>query len=171
MPTHAEKRTVPYTCDQMFDLVLDVEKYPEFLPWCLSCDIIQKNEDCLFANLVIGYKLFREWIKCRVSFQRPHSIRVEYINGPLKYLSNTWDFMEAPNNGCVVDFYVDFEFKNQLFQKMMGVFFNELVRRMVRAFEGRARDLHGGESSVKPLKSKSPSKSKSFTNKSRKSQS
>lgn len=142
MPTHAEKKTLPYSPEQMFELVLDIERYPEFLPWCLSCDIIQENEEEIFANLVIGYKLFREWIKCRVSFQHPHSIRVEYINGPLKYLSNTWDFMEAPNNGCVVDFYVDFEFKNPLFQKMMGVFFNEIVKRMVKAFEDRAKDLY-----------------------------
>jgi len=138
----------------MFDLVLDVERYPEFLPWCLSCDIIKENEDEKFANLVIGYKVFREWIKCRVSFQAPHHIRVEYINGPLKYLSNTWDFMDAPDGGCVVDFYVDFEFKNPFFQKLMGVFFNEIVKRMVKAFEDRAQELYGP-------KTKSKSKPKS----------
>lgn len=149
MPTHAEKKTLPYSPEQMFDLVLDVEKYPEFLPWCLSCEIIQENEDEKFANLVIGYKLFREWIKCRVSYQHPNFIRVEYINGPLKYLSNTWDFMEAPNNSCAVDFYVDFEFKNPIFQKLMGVFFNEIVKRMVKAFEDRAKELHGPKSKNK----------------------
>jgi coenzyme Q-binding protein COQ10 len=155
MPTHAEKKTLPYSPEQMFDLVLDVERYPEFLPWCLSCDIIKENEDEKFANLVIGYKVFREWIKCRVSYQHSHHIRVEYINGPLKYLSNTWDFMDAPNGGCVVDFYVDFEFKNPFFQKLMGVFFNEIVKRMVKAFEDRAKDLYGPKTKAKP-----PSKSK-----------
>ncbi len=143
MPTHAEKKILPYSPEQMFDLVLDIERYPEFLPWCLSCDIIKEDDGNKFANLVIGYKVFREWIKCRVSYQRPHSIRVQYINGPLKYLSNTWDFMDAPNDECVVDFYVDFEFKNPLFQKMMGVFFNEIVRRMVKAFEDRAKEMYG----------------------------
>ena len=150
MPTHAEKKTLPYTPEQMFDLVLDVERYPEFLPWCMSCDIIQETDDEIFANLVIGYKVFREWIKCRVSFQRPHSIRVEYINGPLKYLSNTWDFMDSTDEGCVVDFYVDFELKNPLFQKLMGVFFNEVVSRMVKAFEDRAQQLYGPEIKAKP---------------------
>lgn len=149
MPTHAEKKILPYSPDQMFDLVVDVEKYPEFLPWCMSCDIIQETDTDIFANLIIGYKVFREWIKCRVTHQRPNSIRVEYINGPLKYLSNTWDFMDAPNDGCVVDFYVDFEFKNPLFQKLMGVFFNEIVKRMVKAFEDRAEELYGSQTKQK----------------------
>lgn len=155
MPTHAEKKILPYTSEQMFDLVLDIERYPEFLPWCLSCDIIKEDEHDKFANLVIGYKVFREWIKCRVTFHHHHSIRVEYINGPLKYLSNTWDFIDAPDGGCVVDFYVDFEFKNPFFQKLMGVFFNEVVKRMVKAFEDRAVALYG----PKP-KSKTKSKTK-----------
>lgn len=160
MPTHAEKKYLPYTPEQMFDLVLDVERYPEFLPWCLSCDIIQQTDDEIFSNLVIGYKVFREWFKCRVSFKRSHAIRVEYINGPLRYLSNTWDFQPALNDGCVVDFYVDFEFKNPIFQKLMGVFFNEIVKRMVKAFEDRAAQLYGTKQKIKvnnkitPLKKK-----------------
>jgi len=142
MPTHAEKKTLPYTSDQLFDLVVDVERYPEFLPWCLSCDIIEQRDNIIFANLVIGYKIFREWIKCTVTHKRPNSIRVEYINGPLKYLSNTWDFKDTADGGCVIDFYVDFEFKNPIFQKLMGVFFNEIVKRMVKAFEDRANQLY-----------------------------
>jgi coenzyme Q-binding protein COQ10 len=164
MPTHAEKKTLPYTPEQMFDLVVDVERYPEFLPWCLSCDIIKQTDDEIFANLVIGYKVFREWFKCRVQHQRPYSIRVEYINGPLKYLSNTWDFTIAPNDGCVIDFYVDFEFKNPIFQKLMGVFFNEIVKRMVKAFEDRAKDLYGPKQKPKP-KSKTKSNNSSLKKK------
>lgn len=164
MPTHAEKKTLPYSPEQMFDLVLDIERYPEFLPWCLSCDVIKEDEQDKFANLIIGYKVFREWIKCRVTFQRSHSIRVEYINGPLKYLSNTWNFTDAPNDGCIVDFYVDFEFKNPFFQKLMGVFFNELVKRMVKAFEDRAVQLYGAKTKPK-MKSKTKPDSNSLKKK------
>ncbi len=161
MPTHAEKKTLPYSPDQMFNLVLDIERYPEFLPWCLSCDIIKQTDDEIYSNLVIGYKVFREWFKCRVKFERPNSIRVEYINGPLRYLSNTWDFQPTDNDECIVDFYVDFEFKNPIFQKLMGVFFNEIVKRMVNAFEDRAAQLYGSKAKTKakqaqqrPLKKK-----------------
>lgn len=149
MPTHAEKKNLPYSPDQMFDLVADIERYPEFLPWCMSCDIIEQKENVLFANLVIGYKVFREWIKCRVTLKQPSLIRVEYINGPLKYLSNTWKFEPTADGGCIVDFFVDFEFKNPFFQKLMGVFFNEIVKRMVKAFEDRAIQLYGAKNKPK----------------------
>jgi coenzyme Q-binding protein COQ10 len=160
MPTHAETKYLPYSPEQMFDLVLDVERYPEFLPWCLSCDIIKQTDTEIFSNLVIGYKVFREWFKCRVVFERPHSIRVEYVNGPLRYLSNKWDFQLAPDDGCVINFYVDFEFKNPFFQKLMGVFFNEIVNRMVKAFEDRANKLYGERRKVKAKLATRPLKKK-----------
>jgi coenzyme Q-binding protein COQ10 len=154
MPTHAEKKNLPYTPEQMFDLVLDIERYPEFLPWCLTCEIIKETENDKYANMVIGYKIFREWFQCKVTFNRPDKIRVEYINGPLKYLSNTWDFQPTATDGCVIDFYVDFEFKNPIFKKLMGVFFNEIVKRMVKAFEDRAKQLYGRKSRAKTVKKK-----------------
>ena len=126
----------------MFDLVADIEKYPEFLPWCLDCKIIKRTDNEMVANMVIGYKLFREWFGTRVTLDRPNSIRVEYVNGPLRHLSNRWTFKSTPNGGCVVDFYVDFEFKNPIFQKLMGAFFNEIVNRMVGAFDARAQKLY-----------------------------
>ena len=154
MPTHAEKKILPYTSEQMYHLVLDVERYPDFLPWCLACDIISQEDGVLYANLVIGYKVFREWFKCKVSFHPSSSIRVEYINGPLRYLSNTWNFRSLANGGCEIDFYVDFEFKNPIFQRLMGVFFNEIVKRMVKAFEDRAVQLY----SAKRKNQKTPQK-------------
>jgi coenzyme Q-binding protein COQ10 len=149
MPTHAEKKILPHRPDQMFDLVIDVERYPEFLPWCQECRIISQSDGVIMASLVVGYKLLREWFNSRVTYERPNSIRVEYINGPLRYLSNTWDFSETPEGGCLVDFYVDFEFKNPIFQKLMGVFFNEIVKRMVGAFEARANQLYGTKTKTK----------------------
>jgi coenzyme Q-binding protein COQ10 len=160
MPTHAEKKILPYSPEQMFDLVLDVERYPEFLPWCLSCEIIKQTDDEIISNLVIGYKVFREWFNCRVKYQRPNSIRVEYVNGPLRYLSNTWDFQPSAEDGCIINFYVDFEFKNPFFQKLMGVFFNEIVKRMVKAFEDRAKKLYGSKGRSKAKTAQRPLKKK-----------
>lgn len=151
MPTHAEKKYLPYSPEQMFNLVIDVERYPEFLPWCQQCNIVKRQEGMLLANLVVGYKLFSEYFSSRVTYNRPNAIRVEYVNGPLRYLSNTWEFIPDDKGGCIVDFYVDFEFKNPFFQKMMGVFFNEIVKRMVSAFEDRAAQLYGEQTAEAPL--------------------
>lgn len=142
MPTHAEKRTLPYTADQLFNLVADVERYPEFLPWCLSCRVLRREDVLVYADLVIGYGVVREKFTSKVVLDAPRTIRVEYLHGPLKYLSNKWEFIPEPDGSCTIDFYVDFEFRNPVFQKLMGVFFNELVRRMVSAFEQRAKDLY-----------------------------
>lgn len=141
MPTHAEKRDLPYTPEQMFALVADVDKYPEFLPWCISSRITKREGDVFFADLIIGYKMVREKFTSKVILGPPNSIRVEYLKGPLKYLSNKWEFIPR-DGGCTIDFYVDFEFRNAFFQSLMGVFFNEVVRRMVSAFEQRAKDLY-----------------------------
>ncbi len=143
MPTHAEKRKLPYTPEQLFDLVADVEKYPEFLPWCLSSYIKKRDGDVFYADLVIGYKMVREKFGSKVTALRPDHVHVEYLRGPMKHLSNHWRFIPEPDGSCTIDFYVDFEFKNRFFQKLMGVFFDEIVRRMVSAFEERARELYG----------------------------
>ncbi len=142
MPTHAERRTLPYTADQMFRLVADVDKYPEFLPWCHSSRITKREGDVFYADLIIGYKMVREKFSSKVVLDHPENIRVEYLRGPLKYLSNKWKFIQNDDNSCTIDFYVDFEFRNLFFQRLMGVFFNEVVRRMVSAFEDRARILY-----------------------------
>ncbi|MBL8637086.1 MAG: type II toxin-antitoxin system RatA family toxin [Alphaproteobacteria bacterium] len=142
MPTHAETKSLPYPPQQMFDLVADVERYPEFLPWCCSCRIVSRQENVIMAELVIGYKLVRESFLSKVTLIRPDEIRVEYLRGPLRHLSNSWKFLPEESGGCTIDFFVDFEFRNIFFQRLMGVFFNEIVRRMVSAFEERARSLY-----------------------------
>lgn len=143
MPTHAEKRTLPYTPEQMFDLVAGVDKYPQFLPWCLASRITKREGDVFYADLIIGYKMAREAFTSKVTALRPDHIHVEYLSGPMKYLSNHWRFLpQEGGKGCLIDFYVDFEFKNPVFQKLMGVFFEKAVQRMVAAFEERARVLY-----------------------------
>lgn len=144
MPTHAEQRRLPYRQDQLYNLVADVESYPQFLPWCTACRITRRDgRNIVYADLVIGYKLMRERFTSRVILTPNDAIRVDYLQGPLKYLSNQWRFIPQEDGGCLIDFYVDFEFKNPIFQRVMGVFFNEAVKRMVAAFEARARALYG----------------------------
>ena len=143
MPTHAEKRLLPYTPEQLFDIVADIERYPEFLPWCVAARVRGREGDVITADVVIGYKMFRERFTTRDLLDRPRRIDVSYHEGPFKYLNNHWEFEPAGEGACSVDFYIDFEFKTHLLQKAIGVLFNEAVKVMVSAFEKRARAIHG----------------------------
>ena len=142
MPTHAEKRVVPYRPDQLFDIVADVGKYPQFLPWCVGARVRIRTETELVADLTIGFGPFRESFTSRVTLDPPERIKVRYENGPFRYLNNQWGFLAHPK-GCCVDFFVDFEFRSRILQRAIGVVFNEAVRRMVNAFLKRARDVYG----------------------------
>ena len=146
MPTHAEKRVVPYTCEQMFELVADVERYPQFLPWCLACRIRQQlGPNRFVADLMIGFKVFREKFTSEVTLTRPDRIDVAYRNGPFRYLNNHWNFKTDDSGRCIIDFYIDFEFHSKTLQALIGKLFNEAVQRMVNAFEKRAGQLYGPE--------------------------
>jgi len=149
MTTHAEKRASPYSPDQLFDLVADVERYPEFLPWCVGARIRRREGNVIHADLVIGFKMFRERFGSRVILDRAnHKIDVSYAEGPFRYLDNHWIFHPDGKGGTIIEFDVDFEFRNIVLQKVIGALFNEAVRRMVAAFEGRARRLYGVPSSI-----------------------
>ena len=138
MPTHAEQRNLPHSPEHMFDLVSDVEKYPEFLPWCVGIRLKDKTTKQINADMMIGYKMFREKFSCRVELTHPDRIDVVYEDGPFKYLNNHWIFIEEEDGTCTVDFFVDFEFNSRFLQKVIGVVFNEAVKIMVHAFEKRA---------------------------------
>lgn len=128
----------------MFDLVADIAKYPEFLPWCLGARIRSQTDTLLVADLIIGFKGIRESFTSRVSLDRETmSIQVTYQDGPFKHLNNNWKFEGADTDQCALDFYVDFEFKSRIMQRLIEVLFGEAVRRMVRAFEQRAAHLYG----------------------------
>ena len=142
MPTHAEQRLLPYTPEQMYALVADIERYPEFLPWCVAARVRERRADFVSADLVIGFKMFRERFTSNVKLAPPGRIDVTYVEGPFRYLNNSWIFERAPG-GCRIDFFVDFEFKSRVLQKVIEVLFSEAVKRMVAAFEGRARQLYG----------------------------
>lgn len=143
MTSHAERRPVPYTPEQMFDLVASVEDYPHFLPWCTAARIRQRTDTLIVADLAIGYKAVRERFTSRVTLDRPQRIDVTYAEGPFKYLNNQWIFERAEDGSCIIDFHVEFEFRSLILQKIIGLFFHEAVRRMVRAFETRAEVLYG----------------------------
>ncbi|MBY0431241.1 MAG: type II toxin-antitoxin system RatA family toxin [Rhodospirillales bacterium] len=145
MPTHAEKRYLPYTPEQLFDMVADVEKYPQFLPWAVAARIKKREDDVIWADLMIGFKMIRERFTSKVTLNRPHRVDVVYTEGPFKYLNNHWTFEPAEDGGTVIDFYVDFEFHSRILQTVMNALFNEAVKLMVSAFEKRAQKLYGEE--------------------------
>jgi coenzyme Q-binding protein COQ10 len=142
MPTHAEQRILPYTAEQLFALVADIERYPEFLPWCVGARIRERKPELIVADLIIGFRMFRDRFTSRVALDSPHRIDVTYAEGPFRYLDNHWVFNPVAG-GCRIDFFVDFEFKSRLLQRVIELLFHEAVRRMVAAFEARARQLYG----------------------------
>lgn len=147
MPKHSETKRLPYTAEQMYALVADVDSYPQFLPWCSAARIRsrqpQPEGEIIEADLVISFKVFRERFGSRVTlFPEALKIETEYLDGPFRYMRSHWAF-RPDGEGCEVDFFVDFEFKNAILQGIIGVVFNEAMLRIVRAFERRAAELYG----------------------------
>ena len=142
MPVHAERKLLPDAPEQVWDLVADVDRYPQFLPWCAGAKVRSRTETELVADLTIGFGPFRESFTSRVTLDRPRHIQVTYEDGPFRYLNNQWLFEPDPK-GCRVSFFVDFEFRSKLLQRAIGVVFDEAVRLMVNAFLTRARDIYG----------------------------
>ena len=147
MPTHGEKRVLPYSAQQMYDLVADVARYPEFLPWNSAARIrsrapLEDGRELVQADLVINFKVFRERFTSQVTLD-PAARRIDtaYLDGPFRHLQSYWVFADCPG-GCEVEFFVDFEFRNAVLQKLIGIVFNDAMHRIVRAFEDRARALY-----------------------------
>jgi len=148
MPTHSETRALPHSARQMYDLVADVARYPEFLPWCAAARVRsvtpEGQSEVMEADLVISFKVFRERFTSRVVlWPGTHKIDTVYLDGPFKYMKSTWAFTPVADGGCEVHFFVDFEFRNAILQKVIGLVFNEAMQRIVRAFEARALVLYG----------------------------
>jgi len=147
MPHHAETKLLPYTAQQMFDLVGDVASYPKFLPWTSAARIRSVTDEgekrVMLADLVISFKVFREKFGSRVTLW-PEAMKIdtEYLDGPVRHLESQWHFKDV-DGGCEVSFVVDFEFRNRLMQGAASMFFNDAMQRVVRSFETRADELHG----------------------------
>lgn len=142
MPTHSETRVLPYTAEQLFELVMDIEKYPEFLPWCMGARINSRGRDNLEADMIVGYKMLREKFSSRVHFKQDEKIEVEYLQGPLRHLHNKWVFRDLSGGGCQVWFSVDFTLKTGILNTLVEQFFHKALVKMINAFETRALQLY-----------------------------
>src|ERR671921_994868 len=143
MPRHSETKHLPYSPEQLFELVADVARYDEFLPWVVAVRVRSSSETETVAALVVGFNAFKERFTSRVTKQRPTHICVDYIEGPLKYLKNEWRFEPAADGGTDVHFSVDFAFRSRIFEALAGQMFDRALRRMIGAFEERAHRLYG----------------------------
>jgi len=141
MPTHSETQFLPYSPERLFDLVADIESYPEFLPWCVGCRVLKREGNVVTADLMVGFRMLRETFTSEVTLDRPRRIDVRYTRGPLRYLNNHWVF-RPKDGGCDIDFHIDFEFHSMLLKRVMQPLFHEAVRRMVSAFAARAKALY-----------------------------
>ena len=147
MPGIRETRTLPYSAEQMFDLVADVARYGDFLPWVVATRVRSDSETQMVADMVVGFKSLREKFTSQVHKRRPELIEVHYVDGPLRDLENTWQFASMVDGGCRIDFCVDFSFKSRVFEALAGQYFDRAFRKMVAAFEARADELYGSSSS------------------------
>ena len=143
MPGIRDTRQLPYSPEQMYDLVADVGRYAEFLPWVIATRVRSDNETEMVADMVVGFNALRERFTSRVEKHRPDYLRVHYVDGPLRDLDNQWRFRPLGEYGCSVDFCVDFAFKSKMFEALAGQYFDRAFRRMVEAFEKRAEQLYG----------------------------
>ncbi|HOB13546.1 MAG TPA: type II toxin-antitoxin system RatA family toxin [Novosphingobium sp.] len=146
MPGIREIRLMPYSAEQMFDLVADVARYGEFLPWVVATRVRSDSETEMVADMLVGFNALREKFTSRVLKHRPDRIEVIYIDGPMRDLDNVWLFRPV-EGGCEVEFHVDFTFRNAVFEKLAGQYFDRAFRKMVGAFEQRAAQLYGSNSS------------------------
>ena len=147
MPGMHEVRRLPYSAEQMFDLVADVARYGEFLPWVVATRVKSDDGEVMIADMLVGFKMLREKFTSRVVKQRPDTLTVHYIDGPMRDLDNRWEFRPTDDGGCELDFSVAFTFRNALFESLAGQYFDKAFRKMVAAFEERAAALYGNSKS------------------------
>ena len=139
---HEERRIINHTPSNLYKLVSDVKKYPEFLPWCLGARVKNNKKDSFDADLIIGFKIYKEIYSSQINLDNINKkIIVNYKSGPFEYLQNYWIFNEN-KKGCEVEFMVNFKFKSVFLQTLMETLFAEAVKRMVSAFENRANQLY-----------------------------
>jgi coenzyme Q-binding protein COQ10 len=149
MPSFSTKRRVRHRAAQMFDLVADVEKYPQFVPLCealrvKSRDVKGEGVAVLVADMTVAYKLVRETFTSRVTLDEPKlAILVEYLNGPFKRMENRWAFRAIDDATCEVEFFIDYEFRSRVLAMLMGAMFDTAFRRFAVAFEKRADQVYG----------------------------
>lgn len=148
MPQFSTKRRVRHAATDMFDLVADVEKYPQFVPLCSALTVKTRAEKdgrtVLVADMTVAYKVIRETFTSRVTLDRQSlTILVEYLDGPFKRMQNRWTFYSVETKVCDVEFFVDYEFRSRTLAMLMGAMFDAAFRRFAVAFEQRADEIYG----------------------------
>ena len=152
MPSHTETRILPYSREQMFDLVMDIRRYPEFLPWCVGARVNRETRGMVEADVLIGYRIFREKFSSTVHIRRPSEIEVEYRKGPMRELHNTWVFRDAGPGKCEINFDISFTMQNKFLGKLVEQFFHQALAKMIDAFEKRAENLYGPPAPLPPMR-------------------
>lgn len=142
MPRHTEQQLSPYSPQQLFDLVADIEKYPEFLPWCRAARILERKDNEFLGELIISFAHITESYTSRVTLSAPHSIDVVMVKGPFEHLTNQWKFTLI-ENGTLIDFTLDFKFRSRILEKLIGSLFGKATSKMAGAFKKRAEELYG----------------------------
>jgi coenzyme Q-binding protein COQ10 len=145
MPHHHERKALPFTSEQMYDLVTDVARYHEFLPWVSAVRVRANTDTEMLADLIVGFKALKETFSSRVMKTPKSKVAVDYLDGPMRHLNNQWLFEET-DTGCIVDFTVDFAFQNRIFEALAGQYFSTALRKMTDAFVQRAEELYGSKS-------------------------
>lgn len=143
MPHHHERRELPFSAEQMYGLVADIRRYPEFLPWVIGLRVTSDSEAEMMADMIVGFKSLRETFSSRVKKVANSRIEVDYLDGPLKHLNNIWIFEDTADGGCIIDFTVDFSFRSSIFEALAGQFFDKALSKMTDAFITRAEALYG----------------------------
>ncbi len=149
MPKHTETQSLPYTTSQLFALVADIERYPEFLPWCRAARVIEGSGNEFIGELVIAFSHMSERYTSRVALTPPAtenaecSIDVSLVRGPFSHLSNRWEFTPRAGGGSDIHFALDFQFKSRLMETLIGGVFSKATSKMVSAFRERAEALYG----------------------------
>jgi coenzyme Q-binding protein COQ10 len=143
MPSHRESILVPYSREQLFALVADVEKYPQFLPWCRAARIHERGEGFMVAELLIAFKGIRESYTSRVELHSPEAVNVTMVKGPFDHLTNHWRFTDVEGGQTRIDFDLDFRFSSRLLETLIGALFSRATEKMVGAFKARAEQLYG----------------------------
>ena len=142
METYIEKRKFPYTPDQMFDLVADVESYGTFVPGWLNVRILERDGDVVYVDQEVGLGMFHTSFVSQGIFTRPESIEITSSDGPFVYLAVRWTFEASNTSGCIIHFHAGFELRSRFLEKVVGPLFSDIMRRCVSAFEQRAHELY-----------------------------
>ena len=143
MKHYKTKRNLSYSDSKIFDLICDIERYSDFLPWCKKASIYNKVDNEFYSDITVGFNLINETFTSKVFIKRPKEVVSEATSGPFKKMINKWNIKPITDNSCEVSLIIEYEFKSIVLKKLIGVFFDQATKKMISAFEQRAKYLYG----------------------------